>query len=107
MEYTDNGLKWWYGTSDAPAPLDNECSTQTRERRCWWVSSRLSPLNAVTVQYRVDDGPLRTVRAVKFKEDVTRKAEYFRAQLPDFWRGNVVSYLPIATSVNRRTPSAD
>jgi hypothetical protein len=106
MEYTNQGLKLWYGTPDAPAPLDGV--VQPRRGNMVVVGVQpVDPRNAVTVQYRVDDGPIRIVLAVKFKKDFIRNAEYFRAQLPDFWKGNVVNYLPVATCANRGTPSAD
>lgn len=106
MEYTNKGLTLWYGTLDAPAPLDGV--VQPRQGNTVVVGVQpTGPLNAVTVYYRVDDGPVRTVHAVKFKEDFNRKAEYFRARLPDFWRGNVVTYWPVATSAKRSTPFAD
>lgn len=106
MEYTYQGLKVWYGTPDAPAPLDNE--VQPRRGNSVVVGVQpAGPLNVVMVQYCVDDGPVRTVRAIKFKEDLTRKTEYFRAQLPDFWRGHVVTYLPVVSAVNRRRQFAD
>jgi hypothetical protein len=106
MEYTNQGLKWWYGTPDAPAPLDGV--VQPRRGNTVVVGVQpTDPLNVVTVHYRVDEGPLRTVRAIRFKEDLTRKTEYFRAHLPDFWRGNVVTYLPMATSAYRTTPFMD
>jgi hypothetical protein len=106
MEYSNQGMKLWYGTADAPAPLEGV--VQPRRGNMVVVGVQpADPPNAVTVQYRVDDGPMRQVRAVKFKRDFTTGAEYFRAQLPDFWTGNVVTYLPIATAANRRAPSAD
>jgi len=106
MEYTNQGLKLWYGTSDAPAPLDDV----VQPRRGNVVVVGVQPadlLNAVAVEYRVDDGPVRMVHAVKFKKDFSKNAEYFRAQLPDFWKGNRVAYLPVATSAKGRAPAAD
>jgi Protein of unknown function (DUF3237) len=104
MEYTSQGLKLWYGTADAPAPLDDVIQPRRGNMVVVGVHPA-DPLNAVMVEYRVDHGPIRALRAVKFKKDFLRNAEYFRAQLPDFWKGNRVAYLPVATSAHRRTPS--
>lgn len=53
--------------------------------------------NAVAVRYRVDEGLIQTVRAVRVRTDVAQGVEYFRAAFPDFWTGERVAYLPIAT----------
>jgi Protein of unknown function (DUF3237) len=104
MEYANQGLKLWYGTADAPAPLDDVIQPRRGNMVVVGVQPA-DPLNAVTVEYRVDDGPIRALRAAKFKKDFLKNAEYFRAQLPDFWKGNRVAYLPVATCAQGRTPS--
>ena len=103
MRFNNQQLTLWYGTSDAPAPLDGKIEA----RRGVVVVVAVQPAhscNAVTVRYCVDEGLVQTVRAVRVRTDVAQRVDYFRAVFPDFWTGDRVAYLPIVTCSGRTAP---
>jgi hypothetical protein len=103
MRFNHDQLTLWYGTADAPAPLDD--AVEARRGVSVTVAVQPpSPGNAVTVQYRVDDGAVQSVRAVRLRAGQAQGVEYFRASLPEFRTGDRVSYLPILTCAGRRAP---
>jgi hypothetical protein len=63
-----------------------------------------SPNNVVYVQYRIDGGPVRDLRAVAERIDYQRDLQYFRATLPRFRPGQSVDYRLIGTCAGRRVP---
>jgi hypothetical protein len=102
MRLSHDGLTLWYGTEDAPAPEDVEVG---RSGVAVTVGvSPANPSNAVSIQYRVDGGPLRTLPARLVRTDYPRATQYFRATFPDFWSGERVAYSPLLTSAGRRVP---
>jgi hypothetical protein len=60
----------------------------------------------VTVQYRIDQGQLRTVRGVRLRTDYARGIEYHRIMFPDFWTGMRVTYVPTLTCAGRCAPDS-
>jgi hypothetical protein len=102
MQLAHDGLTLWYGTPDAPAPLDSE---EDRSQLSVTVGAMPSnPSNTVSVRYRVDGGPVQTVHARRTQTDFSRRADYFQASLPNIWSGDTVTYLPILTCAGRRAP---
>ena len=102
MEFSHGGLALWYGTDDAPAPEGTE-----EARRGASVTIGVQPpniSNTVTVRYRVDGGPTRTVPALLVRTDYADAKQYFRATFPDLWVGDQVEYLPILSCAGRRVP---
>jgi hypothetical protein len=102
VRFSNQGLSLWYGTADAPAPLD--CESERRRISVTVAVQPPNPSNAVTVRYRVDGGLLQTVRAVKVRTDYERRVEYHCARFPDFRTGQQVDYLPILTCAGRSAP---
>jgi len=103
VRFNNQQLTLWYGTPDAPAPLDGRIEA----RRGVAVAVAVQPAhpcNAVTVRYCVDEGLIQTIRAVRVRTDVAQRVEYFRAVFPDFWTGERVAYLPIVTCSGRTAP---
>jgi Protein of unknown function (DUF3237) len=103
VRFSHQQLTLWYGTADAPAPLDDAIVAR-RGVSVTVAAQPPSPSNAVTVRYRVDQSPIQAVRAVRVRTDFAQGAEYYRANFPDFWTGERVSYLPILTCSGRRVP---
>jgi hypothetical protein len=56
------------------------------------------------VRYKVDEGPVQTIRAVRVRTDPAQGIEYHQAVFPDFWSGERVSYLPILACAGRSAP---
>jgi len=105
MRFSHELLTLWYGTDDAPAPLDD--AVEARRGVAVTVAVQPpSPGNAVTVQYRVDEGPLQAVRAARL-QTTAPGIEYHRATFPEFCSGERVSYLPIVTCSGRRAPDPE
>lgn len=103
VRFSNQNLTLWYGTPDAPAPLDGKIEARRRVSVTVAVQPA-HPSNAVTVRYSVDEGLIQTVRAVRVRTDVARGVEYFRAAFPDLWTGKRVAYLPIVTCSGRTAP---
>jgi hypothetical protein len=105
VRFTNQQLTLWYGTADAPAPLEGES-----ERRRVSVTVAVqppNPSNAVTVRYSVDRGLVQTVRAARMRTDYGQRIEYHRATFPDFRTGDRVDYLPILTCSGRSAPDPE
>src|SRR5262245_61580244 len=103
MRFSDQQLTLWYGTPDAPAPVDNAVEA----RRGVAVTVAVQPAslsNTVSVWYRIDDRLMQTIRAVRSKTDFPRNIDYFRATFPTFWSGERVTYLPVLTCAGRTVP---
>ena len=103
MQFSHEQLTLWYGTVDAPAPAED--SVQPRRGVGVTVAVQPpSPSNVVTLHYRVDDGPLQTLRAVRQGTDYTRGVELHRVAFPDFESGQRVAYLPLLGCSGRSAP---
>ena len=64
----------------------------------------VSPNNAVSVEYRIDGGPVRDLRAVAERIDYQQGIQYFRAIFPALSPGQHVDYRLFGTSAGRRVP---
>src|SRR4051794_16838125 len=103
MRFSHQQLSLWYGTADAPAPLDN--TVQPRRGVSVTVAVQpASPCNTVSVRYRVDEGLFQSVRAARLQTDSLQCIDYFRATFPKFWTGERVSYVPILMCAGRVVP---
>src|SRR5438105_4859791 len=106
MKFSNQGLTLWYGTPDAPAPMDN--AEQPRQGNTIVVAVQpAAPGNRVDVKYRVDGGPVKAVPAARFRTDFAKRIDYFRATLPHFSTGDKVSYLPVVNGIAGRVPGGD
>ena len=80
MKLTHDHLSLWYGTPDAPAPLDEIVSSGNA-----FVTVGVhpgSPTNGVHVRYRVDGGFVQSVPARHLRTDYDRNSQYFIASFP-------------------------
>ena len=106
VQFTHDGLSLYYGTPDAPAPVNDECCG--RQHVSVTVAMRpANPSNAVTIRYRIDDGPVSQLRAVRQPSDGQGDVEYFRATFPDFYQGARVQYLPVGSCAGRTVPGPE
>jgi Protein of unknown function (DUF3237) len=106
MRFSNQQLTLWYGTEDASAPTDD--ALQPRRGIAVNVGVQpANPSNVVTIQYRVDQGRLQTVRAVRLRTDYDRGVEYHRALLPELGAGQTVRYVPVLSCAGREAPEAE
>lgn len=103
MRFSHQLLTLWYGTSDAPAPIDGAVTPRHRASALVAVQPP-HPENVVTVHYRVDAGRLQSVRAVRVGSPPPGRVEYHRVTFPDFWNGERVDYLPVLHCAGRQVP---
>ena len=105
MKLTHDGLSLWYGTPDAPAPLQ-EVVPRTGARLTVGVHPP-NPTNAVHVRYRVDGGFAQVVPGRELFTDALREAQYFGVNFPPLPTGNVVEYCAVLSSAGRQVPAPD
>lgn len=103
MRFTNDSLTLWYGTADAPAPSEGEVIAGSRASIVVAVKPA-HPSNIVVVRYRVDRGPLRTIRATRLKTDCKERVDYHCAKFPPFCSGAEVAYLPTVSCEGRTSP---
>lgn len=103
MEINNDDIRLWYGTPDAPAPVE-AVSADTKLT----VTMGVEPVDAsneVAVRYRVNQGPAVTLAASHLPLAGGSRAQYFRATLPAFQSGDKVEYTPICHCAGRQVPS--
>ena len=104
MRFDNQLLTLWYGTDDTPSPPEGE--VQGRRGVSLTVAVQPpNPCNVVTVRYRVDQGPVQSVRGVRLRTDYVRRVEYHRVEFPDFRVGEQVVYLPTMACAGRIAPN--
>jgi hypothetical protein len=104
VKLTHEGLSLWYGTPDAPAPLD-EITPRSGASLVVGVHPA-NPTNAVNVRYRVDGGIVQSVPGRELRTDYDRDAQYFGVTFPAFPTGDVVEYSPVLSCGGRQVPPA-
>jgi hypothetical protein len=103
VKFRDEGLSLWYGTPDAPAPLDDIVS---RKEACVVVGVYpANPTNAVHVRYRVDGGIVQSAPGRELRIDYAKETQYYLVTFPPFVTGDVVEYCPVFKSAGRQVPS--
>lgn len=71
MRFTNEGLTIWYGTDDAPAPVDG-CEQSRQGVSVTVAIQPPNPSNVLTLRYRVDQGLVRTARGYRVLTDLHR-----------------------------------
>ena len=105
MIYTNHGLTLIYDTPDVPGPrgalaLNDDLSVTV-------ILKPLSPINVVTIPYRVNGGPLQTLRAVTGRTDYEENAQHFHARFPTFSLGQTVDYAVTGSCAGRQVPDLE
>lgn len=103
MRFSHQRLTLWYGTADAPAPIDSVLSPGEPALITVAVQPP-GPSNSVTVHYRIDDGPTQFAPAVLQSSDLQQGLEYYRARITNLKAGSRVSYLPVLRCAGRCVP---
>nr|MDJ0899043.1 neuraminidase-like domain-containing protein [Xenococcus sp. MO_188.B8] len=102
MQFENDGILIWYGTSDAPAP-DGSVLEGTEAKIIVGVQPQ-DASNFIEVRYRVNGGSTQTVAAKFFRNDPLRQVQYFRAYLPPFQAGDRIEYTVICRCAGRQVP---
>ena len=103
MKFEHDGRTLWYGTPDAPAPVETVAAGTEIV-----ITIGVSPIDAsnkVELLYHLNQGSAVTVAAKWVQNDIVRQAQYFRATLPALRAGDVVEYLPINGCAGCQFPS--
>jgi uncharacterized protein DUF3237 len=102
VKFTHDGLSLWYGTPDAPAPVD---SIEPRRGTSVVVGALPArPTNTVHVRYRVDRGLVHTAPGREVRTDHDRGVQYFVVDFPTFPTGHLVEYGPVLACGGRQVP---
>jgi uncharacterized protein DUF3237 len=103
VKLAHEGLSLWYGTPDAPAPLDDVVS-RTEASAVVGVHPA-NATNAVHVRYRVDGGLAQSAPGRHLNTDYANGSQYFVVSFPPFPTGDVVEYCPVLSCGGRQVPS--
>jgi hypothetical protein len=103
LKLSNEGLSLWYGTPDAPAPLD-EVVSRTGASAVVGVHPA-NPTNIVNIRYRVDRGFVQTAAGRALHTDYAKNSQYFLVPFPPLWAGEVVEYCPVLSCAGRQVPS--
>jgi hypothetical protein len=102
VNLTHEGLSLWYGTPDAPAPLDEVAS---RTETSLTIAVRPpNPTNSVQVRFRVDGGFVQSEPARELRTDHERGVQYFTLKFPRFPTGRMIEYCPVLSCGGRQVP---
>jgi hypothetical protein len=103
VNFANEGLSFWYGTPDAPAPDDG--SIVPRRGASLVIAVRPpNPTNSVLVRYRVDGGVVQSVSGREIRTDYDRGTQYFGIAFPAFPTGQIVEYSPVFSCAGRQVP---
>lgn len=102
MIYTNEGLTLAYDTPDAPVPQGSQA--QDSDTSVTVILKPSCPSNVVTVHYRVNGGPLQSLRAIPGRTDYGQNAQYFRATFPNLDLGQSVDYGITGSCAGRQVP---
>jgi hypothetical protein len=104
-KFERDGLTLWYGAAETPALAgSNGLGVDLA------VTVGIRPVDAsnrITIDYRVNGGPVQTLAAEWLWTAVADRAQYFRARFPRFQPGDTVAYVAICRCAGRQVPSAD
>lgn len=103
MQFENDGILLWYGTSDAPTP--DETAIEGSEILITIGVQPPDASNVVEVSYRVNQGSTETVVAKFLRSEPLRQFQYFRAYLPAFKAGDRVEYKVICQCAGRQVPA--
>ena len=103
MQFENDGILLWYGTSDTPTP-----DGTAMEGSEILITIGVQPPDAshvVEVSYRVNEGSTETVVAKFLRSEPFRQFQYFRANLPAFKAGDRVEYYVVCQCAGRQAPA--
>lgn len=104
MRFEHDGIMFWFGTSDAPAPRGHMAPGLTPS-----VTIGVRPMsggNQVEVMFRTQSGRTGTVTADWLWSDQRNRVQYFRARLPAIAAGERVDFRAICHCSGGQAPAA-
>src|SRR5436190_12830834 len=105
MRFENDGMVLWYGTPDAPAPLDTVSAGAGDHQAIVAITVAAQPAsasNSVTIRFSVNGGPPQLVTAAFMQHNVLQKAQYFVATLPTLRVADKVDYIPVCQCPGRQ-----
>ena len=100
MEYTSDGLTYWYGTENTPVPPESVTPGSPVSLTVGVHPARLT--NSVAVEYCVDGGLKRTLPCQLVEHDHAKGVQFFRGLFPYLPPDSQVEYAPHLTSLGQR-----
>ena len=107
MRLEHEGISLWYGTPDAPAPGPGEAVQAGSDITITVGVQPVDTSNKIEVLYRTNQGPAKSIAAKWLRNDLSRRAQYFNANLPPFQAGDIVEYTVICRFAGRQVPSPE
>src|SRR5438105_681253 len=110
MRFEHDGMALWFGTPDAPAPSGDILADAHSEVVVTVGVQPADASNRVYLRFRTNrEQAEHTVDLRWWRNDISGKAQYFRARLPvsTFRPGDTVEYTAVCYCAGRQVPSAD
>src|SRR4051794_6115632 len=110
MRFENDGMALWYGTPDAPAPLDTVSAATGSNQANVDLTVAVQPAsasNSVFVRFRINGGPPQTIAAGFLQHDVFQKAQYFSVAFPTLQVADKVDYIAICQCPGRQVPDKE
>ncbi len=105
MQFKNENIEMWYGTSDAPAP--DEIVAPGMEVAITIGVAPADASNQVEVRHRINQGRVETVGGRWLRNDAGRLAQYFRVYLHALRPGDQVESTPVCRCAGRQVPSLE
>ncbi|MDJ0718441.1 MAG: neuraminidase-like domain-containing protein, partial [Prochloraceae cyanobacterium] len=103
MQFENDGILLWYGTSDAPAP--NGTVIEGSEIPITMGVQPPDASNVVEISYRINEGSTETIVAKFLRNEPFDRIQYFRAYLSSLKAGDRVEYNVICQCAGRQVPA--
>src|SRR4051794_3713213 len=110
MRFENDGMALWYGTPDAPAPLDTVSAATGSNQANVDLTVAVQPAsasNSVFVRFSINGGSPQTITAAFLQHDVFQKAQYFAVTFPVLQVTDKVDYIAICQCPGRQVPDKE
>src|SRR5215469_5025851 len=98
MRIENEGMAFWYATTDAPAPVGNILLREGQREAIVTITVGVQPAsasNSVIVRFSVNGGPPQALASSFSHQDVKQRAQYFSVRFPPLRVGDRVDYTPV------------
>ncbi len=103
MQFENDGILLWYGTSDAPAP--NGTVIEGSEIPITIGVQPPDASNVVEISYCINEGSTETIVAKFLRNEPFERIQYFRAYLSSLKAGDHLEYNVICQCAGRQVPA--
>src|SRR4051794_40926450 len=110
MRFENDGMALWYGTPDAPAPLDTVSAATGSNQANVDLTVAVQPAsasNSVFVRFSINGGSPQTITAAFLQHDVFQKAQYFAVTFPVLQVTDKVDYIAVCQCPGRQVPDKE